>query len=118
MKRELYSTRFENGASSDAENRTALAQERTDLAAQRTNLAAERTLLSYWRTGLAFGGAGALLIKLTDSPAAFVGGGTLLLLGSGLFLFGIWRMTASRRAITKSKDSDEEGRLAREVRER
>ena len=78
-----------------------LAQERTDLAVERTIFAAERTLLSYWRTGLAFGGAGAVIIKFFSQPIVIAGGGAFIIVGIGLLVYGTAQFIVFRKRIIK-----------------
>jgi len=69
------------------------------LAIERTRLANERTALSYLRTTLAMAAGGLTLIHLVRTPAAQVTAWTLLISGSIIIMFGLYRFVAVRRRV-------------------
>ena len=66
----------------------------------RTNLANERTLLAYARTALAFLAAGAGMIHFFQSLIMNYTGGSLLAVGSAIFLIGTIRFVKVKRLVS------------------
>ena len=71
------------------------------LAQDRTHLANERTLLAYWRTGLACIISGAFLLKFFSSIYAIITSLIVMILGTGLFVYGTRRFFAYKEKINK-----------------
>jgi putative membrane protein len=75
-------------------------QLRDQLAVQRTQLANERTLLAYARTSLMLASSGAATLKVfAASPGAWEGGWALIVLGAGVFAWGVRRFLSMRRQL-------------------
>ncbi len=85
------------------------AELRDRLAVDRTQLANERTLLAYIRTGLALIATGAGILGFLGTPAAQVGGGTLLALGIATLPIGLWRFIRIRQHIADREASHPPG---------
>ena len=73
------------------------------LAVDRTVLANERTLLAYGRTLLALLAAAATLIHFVTSWWGTPLGVLILVLGFGLFGFGVWRYRTVNRHLDRAR---------------
>ncbi len=69
------------------------------LAIERTRLANERTALSYLRTTLAMTAGALTLLHLVHTPAAQVTAWSLLVFGTALIGFGVFRFVVVRRRV-------------------
>jgi putative membrane protein len=73
------------------------------LAVDRTVLANERTLLAYGRTLLGLLAAAATVMHFVTAWWAVLVGGLLLILGAGLFGFGLWRYRTVSRHLNRAR---------------